>query len=171
MFQFKVSLLCDYPHNSYWLGNRVFSIISFLNLLPEGSSLIFSLLQKCSHGHIYQVQKKLRTSGYLWYLLAYRSACWPPGSLSIASTCYRAHAGALAPLSFSHPVPYPNFLQLMDFHFSIFSFLYTLLGAEHEDLCTHRSPEKPGMLSTQDCLSNGKDEKPVLPSRKLRTGD
>lgn len=27
-----------------------------------------------------------------------------------------------------------------------------------------RSPEKPGMLSTQGCLSNGKDAQPVLPS-------
>lgn len=26
----------------------------------------------------------------------------------------------------------------------------------------HRSPEKPGLLGTQDCLSNRKDEKPVL---------
>lgn len=29
------------------------------------------------------------------------------------------------------------------------------------------SPEKPRMLSMQYCLSNGKDEKPILPPRKL----
>jgi hypothetical protein len=47
-----------------------------------------------------------------------------------------------------------------------------VLGAQQKGPCTHRSPEKPGMLNTQDCVSNGKDEKPVLPSLKrdiLRT--
>lgn len=42
---------------------------------------------------------------------------------------------------------------------------------EHSgDTCTHRSPEKPGMLNTQDCLSNGKNEKLVSLLRKLRIG-
>lgn len=45
-----------------------------------------------------------------------------------------------------------------------------VLGAEQEGPCTHRSPEKPEMLSIQDRLSKGKDEKPVLPTGKLRTG-
>jgi hypothetical protein len=45
-----------------------------------------------------------------------------------------------------------------------------LLGAQQEGSCAHRSLEKPGMLSTQDCLSNGKDEKPILPSRRPRIG-
>jgi hypothetical protein len=34
-----------------------------------------------------------------------------------------------------------------------------ILGAQYKRYCAHRSPEKPVMLSTQDCLSNGKDEK------------
>lgn len=33
------------------------------------------------------------------------------------------------------------------------------VGAQHKGTCTHRSPKKPGMLSPQDCLSNGKDVK------------
>lgn len=36
--------------------------------------------------------------------------------------------------------------------------------------CAYRSPEEPGLLSSQDCLSSGKDEKPVLPSRKFTVG-
>lgn len=31
------------------------------------------------------------------------------------------------------------------------------LEAQHGGLCAHRSPEKPGMLSLQACLFNGKD--------------
>ena len=34
----------------------------------------------------------------------------------------------------------------------------------------HRLPEKPGMLNTQGCLSNGKGKEPDLPPRKLRIG-
>lgn len=39
------------------------------------------------------------------------------------------------------------------------------------DPWTSRSPETLGMLSIQHCLSSGKSEKPVLPSRKLRIGN
>lgn len=44
-------------------------------------------------------------------------------------------------------------------------------GAEHEGPYTHRSPEKPGILSTQDHLPNEKDGKPFLSSKKLRIGN
>lgn len=44
-------------------------------------------------------------------------------------------------------------------------------GAEREGPCTHISPEKPGILSTQDRPSNEKDGKPFLSSTKLRTGN
>lgn len=43
-------------------------------------------------------------------------------------------------------------------------------GAERKGPCTHRSPEKPGILSTQDGLSNEKGGKPFLSSKKLRIG-
>ena len=36
------------------------------------------------------------------------------------------------------------------------------VGKQHECPYAYRSPEKPEMLSTQDCLSNGKDVKHVL---------
>lgn len=32
-----------------------------------------------------------------------------------------------------------------------------MLVAQLKDLCAHSSPEKPGMTTTQDALSNGKD--------------
>lgn len=35
-----------------------------------------------------QIPKAEKTNGSLWYLLAYKSPCWPPGSFSIISTCY-----------------------------------------------------------------------------------
>jgi hypothetical protein len=45
---------------------------------------------------------------------------------------------------------------------------HKLLGAQHESPCDYRSPEKSGVLSIHNDLSNGKDKKPVLPPRKLR---
>lgn len=45
--------------------------------------------------------------------------------------------------------------------------LKVLVCRECEALCTPRSPEKPGVLSMQDCPFKGKDIKPVFPSRKL----
>jgi hypothetical protein len=47
---------------------------------------------------------------------------------------------------------------------------FPFVGRQHKDACAHRSLEKSGMLSTQDCLSNGKDVKPVLHSKKLEIG-
>lgn len=35
-----------------------------------------------------QIPKAEKTNGSLWYPLAYKSPCWPPGSFSIISTCY-----------------------------------------------------------------------------------
>lgn len=54
-----------------------------------------------------QVRKKLGTNGYLWYLLAYRSACWLSGFLDIKITCGSSR--------FSHPGPYPKLLYLLGF--------------------------------------------------------
>lgn len=48
---------------------------------------------------------------------------------------------------------------------------YPSLEAHHKGACAHRSLEESGMLSTQDCLSIGKDAKPVLHSRKLEIGN
>lgn len=45
-----------------------------------------------------------------------------------------------------------------------------LLEIQHECPFTHISPEKPGMLSTQDCPLKGIDIKPVLLSRNLGIG-
>lgn len=45
-----------------------------------------------------------------------------------------------------------------------------LLGAEPKSPCSHRSPEKPGTLSTQDCPLKGTDIKPILPSKQLGIG-
>jgi hypothetical protein len=44
------------------------------------------------------------------------------------------------------------------------------VGAQHKGPWAHRSPEKPGMLSTHDGLSNGKDENHILSSRKVEIG-
>jgi hypothetical protein len=43
--------------------------------------------------------------GVGWGSLAYQSTCWYPGSLNITNTCYRVHAGILAPPR----APYPQF--------------------------------------------------------------
>jgi hypothetical protein len=45
-----------------------------------------------------------------------------------------------------------------------------LLGAQQEDPYVSRSPEKPRMLSTQDCSFKGLDIKLVFPPRKLGIG-
>lgn len=44
-------------------------------------------------------------------------------------------------------------------------------GAQHEGPCTYRSPEKPGVLRTQDCLSGGKDVNLLFPSWGLEVID
>lgn len=49
-----------------------------------------------------------KETGSLWCLLAYQSASWLLGSLSILTTCYRVHTGFLAPLSSSHPTLSPK---------------------------------------------------------------
>lgn len=41
-------------------------------------------------------------------LISHQSACWPPGSLSISNTYYKAHAGCLAPLHSSQLSPTLN---------------------------------------------------------------
>lgn len=46
--------------------------------------------------------------------------------------------------------------------FEKIDFFLVQVGKQHECPYAYRSPEKSEMLSTQDCLSNGKDVKHVL---------
>lgn len=55
------------------------------------------------------------TYGYLWHVLAYRNPCWPPGPLSITSTCYIFKSPQNHP-SPSHPLLYPKLPQAPGLH-------------------------------------------------------